>query len=133
MTREELKAEIARLWGMGWTARAIAASLSITRNMVIGIAHRMKLAARPSPINLAGQPARIPLKPRAEASKRKRRAKPAIATTGQGCRWIEGEADGARTVYCDEPRVEGKPYCQAHCRDAYRGTRSVKDLLTEAG
>ena len=41
---------IRRMWGEGATANVIAAAIGISRNAVIGRAHRMKLAARPSPI-----------------------------------------------------------------------------------
>jgi len=39
-----------KLWADGWTASKIGAKLGVSRNTVIGRAHRMKLAKRPSPI-----------------------------------------------------------------------------------
>ncbi|QEX18517.1 hypothetical protein FRZ44_38240 [Hypericibacter terrae] len=39
-----------RLWGQRYTASQIAATMGVTRNQVIGKAHRMGLASRPSPI-----------------------------------------------------------------------------------
>lgn len=48
--RQQQDATIRRMWGEGETAKVIAAAVGITRNAVIGRAHRMKLAARPSPI-----------------------------------------------------------------------------------
>lgn len=48
--RAQQDATIRRMWDAGNTAREIAVAVQISRNAVIGRAHRMKLAARPSPI-----------------------------------------------------------------------------------
>jgi GcrA cell cycle regulator len=44
-------ATLRRLWGLGWTASTIARELGgVTRNAVMGKAHRLGLTGRPSPI-----------------------------------------------------------------------------------
>ncbi|WP_035724843.1 GcrA family cell cycle regulator [Fodinicurvata fenggangensis] len=42
--------ELTRLWNEGQSASAIGKQLGISKNAVVGKAHRLKLAARPSPI-----------------------------------------------------------------------------------
>lgn len=42
--------ELTRLWDEGQSASAIGKQLGISKNAVVGKAHRLKLAARPSPI-----------------------------------------------------------------------------------
>ncbi len=36
------------------------------------------------------------------------------------CRWPLGDRDdGVPVLFCAEPALEGKPYCEGHCRTAY--------------
>jgi GcrA cell cycle regulator len=43
--------ELARLWAAGHTTMQIAAAFGVTKNSIIGRAHRIGLPARPGPIN----------------------------------------------------------------------------------
>ena len=43
-------AELRRLWGLHWTSKKIAEHLRVSKNSVIGRAHRLGLSKRPSPI-----------------------------------------------------------------------------------
>ncbi len=68
MTRDaaelaELKRRIRELWDAGMSTAAIGAALGETKNVIVGHAHRMKLASRPSPIIRDGAP-RAPKTPR---------------------------------------------------------------------
>lgn len=47
-------ARLSALWNAGHTTAAIAATMEITKNAVIGRAHRLGLAKRPSPIPVKG-------------------------------------------------------------------------------
>lgn len=49
-------AELTRLWATKASARAIAKHLGVSHNSVLGKAHRLGLAGRPSPINAAPGP-----------------------------------------------------------------------------
>lgn len=66
---DELKARVAKLWGEGMTTPKIAEAVGITKNAVVGIAHRAKLTARASPIRprdprVAAPPPKNPVAPK---------------------------------------------------------------------
>ncbi|MCA0451754.1 MAG: GcrA cell cycle regulator, partial [Proteobacteria bacterium] len=46
--------ELTRLWGEGLTTAEIGKRLGISKNAVVGKAHRLNLPARPSPIRREG-------------------------------------------------------------------------------
>ena len=48
-------AELTRLWATGLTTREIGRRLGVTKNAVIGRAHRLKLPPRPSPLGRGGK------------------------------------------------------------------------------
>ncbi len=79
MEWNEQRIEILRkLWGQGQTASQIAAILGgITRNAVIGKAHRLGLTGRPSPIKREGEAGS---EPRRKAALPTRRALPSAAS-----------------------------------------------------
>lgn len=57
------------MWGHGFSASEIAKRLGgLTRNAVIGKAHRLKLSSRPSPIRREDESGRLPLPPESVAS-----------------------------------------------------------------
>src|SRR3546814_4217336 len=49
-------AELMRLWEAGRSASEIGRLLGVSKNSVVGKAHRMKLQARPSPIKRGSTP-----------------------------------------------------------------------------
>ncbi len=53
---DTLQARLRELWEQGLTASQIAAELSVTRNAVIGKAHRLGLSGRASPIQRTKPP-----------------------------------------------------------------------------
>ena len=142
---EERVAELMRLWEAGRSASEIGRLLGVSKNSVVGKAHRMKLKARPSPIKRgAATPSRRPAaaqvaKPAAPAQavasaapKRVevRTARPAPAprpvrtvarASGKGpnCLWPIGDPGDEDFHFCGAPAVAGKPYCAEHCARAY--------------
>ncbi len=112
-------------WREGVSARLIGIEMGLTKNAVVGKAHRMRLEARPSPIGRHGlAPAKnLTL---ARATKPSEAVVPemlpaSVATVpGQrACQWIEGERGRDFKVYAEAPRCpdEAQPrssYCPAH-------------------
>lgn len=126
--RKALEAEVGRLWRLGLTTSEIGAKLDITKNAVVGMAHRLNLPKRPSPIRrrLPQEGLASSSTPKPRAARPKRTVVPAAVkkrattTRGEGCRWIEGEPAGRNTVYCNQPRVVGRAWCPEHYARVYR-------------
>jgi len=101
MWTDERIAALRELWAAGHSASEIAARLGgISRNAVIGKAHRLGLEARPSPI----------------------KSRPAAAETwgGRTCVWPLGDPAEASFRFCGAKAEAGRPYCTEHCAVAYR-------------
>jgi GcrA cell cycle regulator len=72
-----------KLWGQGQTASQIAAILGgITRNAVIGKAHRLGLTGRPSPIKREAGSNTSPSRRKANTTRTERPARPAVMPAG---------------------------------------------------
>jgi GcrA cell cycle regulator len=100
---EQRVAELQQLWREGLSTAEIGKRLGITKNAVVGKAHRMGLSSRPSPI-LKREPAPAPQ----------------IVTLGvHSCRWPIGEPGKPGFRFCTSRAVMGKPYCGEHCAMAY--------------
>lgn len=143
--------ELRRLWGQGQTASRIAELLGgVTRNAVIGKAHRLGLRGRPSPIRREEGHQAAPRPPRtapaaaiAEELTRESvspiietpaplpplpvEAPPAAVTAGKAlrsgtkaCSWPVGDPKQPGFHFCGEEAVPGRPYCAAHCTQAYQ-------------
>ena len=102
----ELIASLENLWNDGLTTTEIGRRLGMSKNAVIGKAHRLGLSGRPSPIR-----------------RETRQARPARRiVTGPVCQWPIGDPRLPGFHFCGEPALPGKPYCGSHCASAY--TRS---------
>jgi GcrA cell cycle regulator len=142
--------ELRRLWGQGQTASRIAELLGgVTRNAVIGKAHRLGLRGRPSPIRreeghqaaprqartaqaaaiaeeltrevvapVVETPAPLPPLP-AEAPPMPSAGK-ALRSGTKACSWPMGDPKQPGFHFCGEEAVPGRPYCAAHCSQAYQ-------------
>lgn len=144
---EERVAELMRLWEAGRSASEIGRLLGVSKNSVVGKAHRMKLKARPSPIKRGASPqvrrpavtsvpkpaAQAPAAPKpaqerpaasapaSRSARPARPARPAARSHGQGpsCLWPIGDPGDQDFHFCGEPAIPGKPYCDEHCARAY--------------
>ncbi len=105
-----------QLWSEGLTATAIGSVLKISKNAVIGKAHRLELTPRQSPILRAPSPRDT------KAGPTKKKA-PVIFTmadlTAQTCRWPSGDPKHADFQFCGRKAEQGKPYCPHHCSIGY--------------
>jgi GcrA cell cycle regulator len=137
---EELIQELTQLWDAGHSASHIGKKLGVSKNAVIGKAHRLKLPARPSPIRAESSALRVrrPAPKTAPRPVSKPAFKPAFKpqpvlevvakpaprparrrADGPGCLWPIGDPGRPEFHFCGEPATPGKPYCEAHCAKAY--------------
>lgn len=135
--------KLKNLWGKGLTASQIAKEIGggITRNAVIGKAHRLKLPSRPSPVKTeqkkappAASPARAPERPAStdqpiekvavEVPKHKTTL---LELTEQTCKWPIGHPGDADFYFCGKPSRPGVPYCPDHCLMAFQAQLPRKD------
>jgi GcrA cell cycle regulator len=103
----ELVQQLSRLWDEGLSTAEIGRRLGVSKNAVVGKAHRLALTPRPSPLK------RPPV----------RRAAPAVsagAAAGSGtCSWPTGHPGEKDFSFCGKRTVAGKPYCAEHAAMAY--------------
>ncbi len=140
------------LWGAGKTAAEIAQQLggNITRNAVIGKAHRLGLSGRVSPIQK--KPKRSSASsagssPAASSSSAPVQSAPRVKETyvdvprpnggvslmelkEKMCHWPIGDPKKAGFHFCGDRSVPGLPYCGEHASVAYQG--SVKRFSVNA-
>jgi GcrA cell cycle regulator len=91
------------MWTNGYTARQIAEKLGgVTRNAVIGKAHRLGLSSRPTQVKRMHVPAPLP------------------HVVERHCQWPIGHPGADDFRFCGDAAVPGKPYCESHCHVAYR-------------
>ena len=136
--------ELRQLWSEGHSTAEIGRRMGVTKNAVVGKAHRLDLPARPSPIRTGGSPRPPPrragslsrglrtpclsrpcagptspqqsnaLLPRHTPARRV-----AIAPRRIGlhpCCWPIGEPGTPAFRFCDDPAPLDVPYCDEHAR-----------------
>ena len=137
------------LWADGHPAAEIGRRLCISKNAIIGKAHRLDLPPRPSPIHAKGsgkphrplipQPrgldlpspgataANVPT-PRVLPPAPVKPAAPTFVrpTTRLSCCWPVGEPRTSSFRYCDAAAELGKSYCPEHAGLAYVAARRAR-------
>lgn len=104
-------AELRKLWDAGVGTAEIGRRIGMTKNAVIGKAHRLGCKPRPSRLKR-----RHPsMRPRAWKPKPPR----LVAIGDRICAWPIGHPGERGFRFCDEPAAEGKPYCPEHAARAY--------------
>ena len=131
--------KLKQLWEEGLTASRIAAELGdVTRNAVIGKAHRLGLSGRMASkssnngisiirkkrLNLAKSQKVIDISPVID--------EPMNPTSFQDikdglCRWPLGEPEENDFMFCGRNTKEGVVYCQAHHKQAYQPLSKVRE------
>lgn len=107
------------LWGEGLTTGEIGKRLGVSKNAVVGKAHRLGLKGRPSPIKRTRKAAK-PDKPEKPAEP----AKAVMELQGPTCRWPFGDPREPGFHFCGKPALTGKPYCAEHAAVAYVNSSS---------
>lgn len=127
-TKERI-AKLQKMWEKGLSASQIAEELGeVTRNAVIGKAHRLGLSGRPSPVKSAKKAAQKP-KPAAKKPPKETKAKviTLLMLTDRICKWPIGHPDEATFHFCGIESAPGHPYCAEHAGMAYQERSSRKD------
>ena len=139
--------KLKELWGKGSTANEIAQILGgVTRNAVIGKAHRLKLAGRVQSTKTQKQnkPATsVQSKEERNISRRSRfksllldknfepeNPKKLEELDDKNCRWPIGHPDEENFYFCGRSPIEGFSYCKLHVLYAFQ-TRDQKDELID--
>jgi len=151
---DEAIARLKSLWAEGHSTAEIGRRMGVSKNAVVGKAHRLNLPARPSPIRREG-PARprppvvrrvtgptlpplaaaalpaIPAAPKLAVVRQPREAPPATRFVARPipCCWPIGEPGTKNFRFCGAESLPGKPYCAEHAALAYV---KVKDRREDA-
>ncbi len=97
----EKETELKSLWQKGYSARQIATKMGdVSRNAVIGKAHRLGLSQRIAPP--------------------KREFLNTQFARERTCQWPSGDPLKPGFHFCGKQIDGSKPYCKAHCLRAYR-------------
>jgi len=112
---EAATAHLRQRWTDGAGTALIGAELRVSKSAVVGKAHRLGLAPRPSPIRAAGQtpvvrPRKRPTLAKLEALEQPPTPEPVAP---RGCQYPRGNRP--HWDWCGAPVVDGGPYCEP-CR-----------------
>jgi GcrA cell cycle regulator len=141
---DEVIAKLRSLWADGHSTAEIGRRLNISKNAVVGKAHRLNLPPRPSPIRRTGDGA--PPRPAAPRRAQGPTLPPLAAAIGAPvpvlrpimqppkqtqratpCCWPIGEPGRPSFHFCNAGSVPGKPYCEDHAAIAYVRVRDRRE------
>jgi GcrA cell cycle regulator len=148
-------AKLRALWAEGLSTAEIGRRMGVSKNAVVGKAHRLNLPSRPSPIRRDGErtprrrlPRRVqgptlpaltaalspmPVEPpRPVVVERAAPALRAVCLPRPGarvtpCCWPIGEPGTRSFRFCDVDAIAGKPYCDEHASLAYVRVRDRRE------
>jgi GcrA cell cycle regulator len=141
---EEAIAKLRTLWAEGHSTAEIGRRLNISKNAVVGKAHRLNLPPRPSPIRRhegesaprpsAPKRAQGPTLPPLSASMgtpmpglRTVMPVPKYSQRATPCCWPIGEPGKPSFHFCNAASVANKPYCEEHAAVAYVRVRDRRE------
>ena len=142
------------LWDEGHSTAEIGRRLAVTKNAVVGKAHRLKLPARPSPIQRSATEGRqtprpVPCRPAGPTLQsltmtnppgpgrvdpaavrlpvRSVPPPPQFGVRLMACCWPIGEPGTPSFRFCGDAALAGKPYCADHASIAYVKVRERRE------
>jgi len=155
---EERVTLLTQLWGNGKSASEIAEIIGeVTRNAVIGKAHRLGLSGRPSPIKkvvsgsaatpkverrpavkrrelkpekpeaVAPKTARVVIHPKVKIDDAPVGGATILDLTERMCRWPIGDPQDPGFRFCGRSRTTILPYCAEHAAKAYQPPKPRRD------
>lgn len=150
---EDAIARLRALWAEGHSTAEIGRRMGVSKNAVVGKAHRLNLPARPSPIRREVGAAPRPAAPRrvvgptlpplavesqaappepvrvAEPPPVRAVLRPVAQPRSRSlsCCWPIGEPGTKSFRFCDADATQGKPYCTEHAQLAYVKVRDRRD------
>jgi GcrA cell cycle regulator len=141
---DEAIAKLRTLWAEGHSTAEIGRRLNISKNAVVGKAHRLNLPPRPSPIRRhegestprpsTPKRAQGPTLPPLSASMgspvpvlRAVMPTPKFSQRATPCCWPIGEPGKPSFHFCNANSVAGKPYCEEHASVAYVRVRDRRE------
>jgi GcrA cell cycle regulator len=152
---EDAIARLRTAWAEGLSTAEIGRQMGISKNAVVGKAHRLNLTSRPSPIKrdaertprrrlprravgptlpalsaaVAPIPADMPHPAAERATAPALRSVPSSRPRARvtPCCWPIGEPGTRSFRFCDVDAIAGKPYCEEHASLAYVKVRDRRE------
>lgn len=140
---DEQVEELKRLWDKGLTTGEIGKALGVSKNAVVGKAHRLGLNSRPSPIRRSEDENTANVNtPEQQPAEKKKAAKSTAAKktveqekkklftvndlTASSCRWPIGDPKDEDFHFCGKEALPDKPYCAEHAEIAYVSAKTLR-------
>ena len=122
---DEQVEELKRLWDKGLTTGEIGKALGVSKNAVVGKAHRLGLNSRPSPIR-RGEDDTAAANTSTQQPVEKKKLFTVNDLTSSSCRWPIGDPKDEDFHFCGKEALPDKPYCAEHAAIAYVSAKTLR-------